>query len=89
MACGSPVIVSSHTGAKDAVRQGGGRILPVDDLALWVAAVEMFYYDPILLKEIGQEAAKIARNYTWEAYQQQVFDALQTIYHKKAQSELV
>ena len=82
MACGSPVIVSSATGAKDAVRQGGGRILPVDDLALWVAAVEMFYYDPILLKEIGQEAAKIARNYTWEAYQQQVFDALQTIYNK-------
>ena len=89
MACGSPVIVSSATGAKDAVRQGGGRILPVDDLALWVAAVEMFYYDRILLKEIGQQAAKIAQNYTWAAYQQQVFDALQTIYHKKAQSELV
>ena len=89
MACGSPVIVSAHTGAKDAVRQGGGRILPVDDLALWVAAVEMFYYDRILLKEIGQEAAKIAQNYTWEAYQQQVFDALQSIYDKKTQIALV
>ena len=83
MACGSPVIVSSATGAKDAVRQGGGRILPVDDLALWVAAVEMFYYDRFLLKEIGQEAAKIAQNYTWEAYQQQVFEALQSISNKR------
>ena len=82
MACGSPVLVSAHTGAQDAVRQGGGRILPVDDLELWVAAVEMFYYDRILLKEIGQQAAKIAQNYTWEAYQQQVFEALQTIFHK-------
>ncbi len=88
MACGSPVLVSTHTGAKDAVRQGGGQILPVDDLSLWVAAVEMFYYDRILLKEIGQQAAKIAQNYTWEAYQQQVFEALQTIYHKKAQTIL-
>ena len=83
MACGSPVLVSAATGAKDAVQQGGGQILPVDDLGLWVAAVEMFYYDRILLKKTGQQAAKIAKTYTWKAYQQQSFDALQSIFNKK------
>jgi glycosyltransferase involved in cell wall biosynthesis len=83
MACGSPVLVSENTGAKDAVAQGGGMILPVGDMAAWVAAIESFYFDRHLLKTVGTQAAIVAKNYTWEAYHAQVYAALQEIYAKE------
>jgi glycosyltransferase involved in cell wall biosynthesis len=83
MACGSPVLVSENTGAKDAVAQGGGMILPVGDMAAWVAAIESFYFDRHLLKTVGTQAAIVAKNYTWEAYHAQVYAALTDIYAKE------
>ncbi len=77
MACGSPVLVSTHTGAQEAVEQGGGLVLPVGDHAAWAEAVERFYRDRFLLKKMGEAAVGIAGQYTWEAYQDQVFGALE------------
>ena len=79
MACGSPVLVSAHTGAQDAVEQGGGFVLPVGDLAAWSAAVGRFYHDRFLLKKMGERAVAIARQYTWEAYHEQVFGAMKAV----------
>lgn len=83
MACGSPILVSENTGAKDAVAQGGGMVLPVGDLDAWVNAVEKFYYNRLLLKEIGQQAALVAQQYTWAAYHQQVFDVVTDIFNRE------
>lgn len=79
MACGSPVLVSDCTGAKDAVARGGGEVLPVDELNEWVAAIENFYDNRFLLEKIGKQGVKVAKNFTWAAYQQQVFDAIEEI----------
>jgi glycosyltransferase involved in cell wall biosynthesis len=83
MACGSPVLVSERTGAKDAVEKGGGQVLPIDDLTAWVSAIEQFYHDRSLLEKIGKQAAINAQNYTWEAYHQQVVDAMKAIFQRR------
>jgi glycosyltransferase involved in cell wall biosynthesis len=80
MACGSPTLVSDHTGAKDAVEKGGGYVLQIDDLTAWVSTIERFYNDRFLLEQMGKQAAAIAQTYTWEAYETQVFDAMTAIY---------
>jgi glycosyltransferase involved in cell wall biosynthesis len=83
MACGSPILVSENTGAKDAVAQGGGVVLPVGDLTAWVNAVEHFYNNRFLLKKVGEQAALVSKQYTWEAYHEQVFDIMTDIYQRE------
>ena len=83
MACGSPILVSENTGAKDAVAQGGGVVLPVGNLTAWVNAVEHFYNNRFLLKKVGEQAALISKQYTWEAYHEQVFDIMTDIYQRE------
>jgi glycosyltransferase involved in cell wall biosynthesis len=79
MACGSPVLVSENTGAKDAVEQGGGVVLPVGNLMAWVSAVEFFYNNRSFLQKTGEKAAIVAKQYTWEAYHEQVFNTISDI----------
>jgi glycosyltransferase involved in cell wall biosynthesis len=80
MACGSPVLVSENTGAKDAVAQGGGAVLPVGDMQAWINAIEIYYENRFFLKKIGEKASIIAQKYTWEAYHQQIFEIMQDIF---------
>lgn len=83
MACGSPILVSENTGAKDAVAQGGGVVLPVGDLTAWVNAVEHFYNNRFLLKKVGEQAALVSKQYTWEAYHEQIFEIMTDIYQRE------
>ncbi len=83
MACGSPALVSDNTGAKDAVKQGGGYVLPVDDLTAWLSTIERLYHDRFLLAQMGRQAAHIAQSYTWAAYHEQVHDALSIIFKQR------
>lgn len=76
MACGSPVMVSEHTGARDAVKLGGGLVLPVGDMPAWASAIETVYHDRFLLEKMGKAAIPIAQRYTWENYHEQVFAAM-------------
>jgi glycosyltransferase involved in cell wall biosynthesis len=88
MACGSPALVSENTGAKDAVEKGGGYVLPVDDTTAWLSTIERLYHDRILLEKTGKQAAHIAQAYTWEAYHEQVFEAMTTIFKQRLDSRL-
>jgi glycosyltransferase involved in cell wall biosynthesis len=83
MACGSPILVSENTGAKDAVEQGGGLVLPVGDLEAWTEAVEKVYFNRFLLKKWGNKAAIVAKQYSWEAYHEQVYAAVTDIYARE------
>ena len=87
MACGSPILVSENTGAKDAVVQGGGMVLPVGDEVAWMKAIEAFYDDRSLLETMGKKAATIGRRYTWEAYHDQIMKALTDIHQKEKNRE--
>lgn len=84
MACGSPVLVSENTGAKDAVEQGGGVVLPVGSLIAWESAIEFFYNNRSFLQKTGEKSAIVAKQYTWEAYHAQVGAALSDIFDREA-----
>ena len=88
MACGTPVLVSENTGAKDAVEQvNPDMVLPVGDANAWVEAIEKYYHNRTLLKERGEKSATVAKQYTWERYHKQFFDALTDMYNRKSDSE--
>jgi glycosyltransferase involved in cell wall biosynthesis len=83
MASGSPVLVSENTGAKEAVEQGGGVVLPIGNVMAWVSAIEFFYNNRSFLEKTGKKAASIAQQYTWDAYNTQVGAALSDIFDKQ------
>jgi glycosyltransferase involved in cell wall biosynthesis len=87
MACGSPVLVSENTGAKDAVEQGGGVVLPVGNLMAWTSAIEFFYNNRSFLQKTGEKAAVVGKKYTWEAYYDQVGATLSDIFYRETHQE--
>ncbi|MEQ1745279.1 MAG: glycosyltransferase family 4 protein [Saprospiraceae bacterium] len=69
MACGTPAIVTENTGAKDAVQQGGGWVIPANDAPALENAIRYCLENRREIEEKGMLAHQIARQYTWENYQ--------------------
>jgi glycosyltransferase involved in cell wall biosynthesis len=77
MACGTPVIVSEHTGAKDVVRDGvDGFIVPIRQVQALKEKILFFYENRDALEAFGRSAREQAALYTWERYRQHVVEAL-------------
>ncbi|WP_159018150.1 glycosyltransferase [Algibacter sp. L3A6] len=81
MACGTPVIVTENTGSKDAVLQGGGKVIPVDDVDAIITSVKAYQNNRNLLKEDGLKAYDTAQNYTWDNYYEQLNTLIENISH--------
>jgi glycosyltransferase involved in cell wall biosynthesis len=79
MACGTPVIISDNTGAKDAVMQGGGFIIPVDDSNALIEKLIYFHQDRMRLKIHGQEASKNSKSYNFKNYETSVLNSITDI----------
>ncbi len=87
MACGTPVIVSENTGSKDAVKKGGGKIIPVDDVEALKTAIESYCKDRSLIEKDGIKAHNVAQEYTWDNYYNQINNVISKI-SKDCQSNL-
>jgi glycosyltransferase involved in cell wall biosynthesis len=83
MACGTPVIISDNTGAKDAVAKGGGFIIPTGDEAALRDKIQYLYDHRDEAAQLGREARRVAEHYTWENYYRQVTSALADIAHRE------
>jgi glycosyltransferase involved in cell wall biosynthesis len=80
MACGTPVIVSENTGAKDAVRNGvDGFIVPIMDKNAVQEKIVYFYENRDMLEEMGRNARTQAEKYSWERYRSNIREAVQRI----------
>jgi glycosyltransferase involved in cell wall biosynthesis len=79
MACGTPVITTENTGAKDAVLQGGGLVIPAGDEEALKNSIRYFYENREQIEIMGRKARQIAEQYTWENYHQQVIAAIEDI----------
>lgn len=79
MACGTPAIVTENTGAKDAVGQGGGWIIPVNDMAALRSCLLECAADRGNVEGKGRKAAAIAQNYTRTQYREQLTSAIKDI----------
>lgn len=84
MACGTPVIVSENTGAKDAVKDGvEGFIIPIMDIERLKEKILFFYENRDKVEEMGKNARKLAEQYTWERYRGKIRKAIVSIQHDK------
>jgi glycosyltransferase involved in cell wall biosynthesis len=83
MACGTPVVVTEHTGSRDAVRQGGGFIIPVDDKEALKERILFFYQNREQLEVVGRKAHEVAQAYTWSNYYGQVQKAMMQIWEQQ------
>ena len=78
MACGLPVITTTH-GPGDIVRDGiDGFFVPIRDSEAIAARLEQLYRDPSLREQMGRNAREQAMRYTWQAYAQRAADAVLT-----------
>ena len=69
MASGIPVIVSEHTGAKDAVINGkNGFIVATKNAKNLNVKLSYLYNNQNEIKRMGKNARKTAEKYTWENY---------------------
>jgi glycosyltransferase involved in cell wall biosynthesis len=69
MGCGTPVIITENTGAKDAVlAYGGGKVIAAGDVkALKNALLDYFHHPEEVLKD-SLTAKEVALNFKWEKY---------------------
>jgi len=71
MAHGRPVIVAEGAGSHDVVRNGvDGFIVPVRDPDAIAEKIDWFKDNPDKLREMGKEAQKTARKYSWDKIEQ-------------------
>jgi glycosyltransferase involved in cell wall biosynthesis len=76
MACGVPVITTSH-GPGDIVRDGvDGFVVPIRDSEAIAQRLEELYRDPELRNELGRNARQQALRHTWEHYARQAADVI-------------
>jgi glycosyltransferase involved in cell wall biosynthesis len=83
LACGTPVITTENTGAKDAVLQGGGLVIPAGDEDALKKSILYFYNNREQIEIMGRKGRQIAEQYTWENYHQQVIAAVEDIARKE------
>ncbi|MCP4402220.1 MAG: glycosyltransferase family 4 protein [bacterium] len=70
MACGLPVIVTEHTGAKDCVRPGlDGFIIPPYDAESIAETLRHCYRNQADLPAMGTNARRQAETFSWDRYQ--------------------
>ncbi len=84
MACGTPVIISENTGAKDVARNGiDSFIVPVGDVNAIKEKILYFYNNRNKIEEMGRNARTQAEKYTWEKYRKSVRDVVLEIFGRK------
>jgi glycosyltransferase involved in cell wall biosynthesis len=76
MACGVPVITTTH-GPGDVVRDGiDGFFVPIRDPEAIAARLDQLYRDPTLREQMGRNAREQALRHSWQAYAQRAADAV-------------
>jgi len=80
MACGTPVVASQVGGLAFLVQDGvTGYTVPVDDPQALAERLTSLVNDPDLRSEMGENAARFAREYRWERIAGQVMKVYQDV----------
>ncbi len=80
MACGIPVIITEHTGAKDCVRADlDGFIIPPYSADAIADTLSYCYQHRSQLRKMGQNARQQAEKFPWTAYQDGIVNHLKRI----------
>lgn len=80
MASGIPVIVSSNTGAAQHIYNGrNGFIVPAKNVDTLQGFIEILYYDRAQGRKMGNQAVKMAQNFTWERSEREYLKWMQSL----------
>jgi len=90
MACGLPVIISARAGAADIVHHGINALVLNDpkDAGALAAMIRQLYADEAFRGHLGEEAAKTARQYTWERNGRELTAIFEEVLLRKRKSRL-
>ncbi|MDY6786211.1 MAG: glycosyltransferase family 4 protein [Cyanobacteriota bacterium] len=78
MACGIPIITTTHSGGSDIITDGvEGFIIPIRDVERLEEKLEWCYSHPEALAEMGRAARRKAETLTWELYRQRLGDRIE------------
>jgi glycosyltransferase involved in cell wall biosynthesis len=76
LASGLPVIVSDQVGAKEAVGDASGWILPAEDSDAFAQRMAWCVENPSAVTSMAPAARRAAEHYSWGAYHQRVVEVL-------------
>jgi glycosyltransferase involved in cell wall biosynthesis len=76
MASGLPVIVSDQVGAKEAVDDASGWILPAEDSDAFAQRMAWCVEKPSAVASMAPASRRAAEQYSWDAYHQRVVEVL-------------
>lgn len=80
MACGTPVVVSEHTGAKDLIISGeNGFITGVGDIESLKEKITFFYENKSEIERMGKNARQSVEHLNWDNYHQSINDIVDEI----------
>lgn len=83
MACGLPVICTTHTGGEGVIRDGlDGFIIPIRSSSAIREKIEYFYHNPAELERMANNAVQRANSYTWDNYGDRIAIELNRIIKK-------
>jgi glycosyltransferase involved in cell wall biosynthesis len=90
MACGLPVIISARAGASDIVHDGVDALVLDDpkDVGALAKMIRQLYADEPFRSRLGVEAAKTARQYTWERNGRELTAIFEEVLLRKRKSRL-
>jgi alpha-maltose-1-phosphate synthase len=78
MACGIPVITTTHSGGSDIITDGiEGFIIPIRDVDALKEKLEWCYSHPQEIAEMGRAARRKAEILTWELYRKRLAEQMQ------------
>lgn len=78
MACGLPVIISDGVGAMDIITNGEeGFVVPVKDVNALSERINYLYCNQEQIVDMGRNARKTAKKYTWERYGASIVDVIE------------
>jgi glycosyltransferase involved in cell wall biosynthesis len=85
MACGLPVIASSHAGAHEIIADGSDGIILRDpqNTEELAAAVRSLITNPTLCAQLGTHATRTAQNHTWDRNAQATWEWLKEVARNK------
>lgn len=80
MACGIPAIVTTNTGAGEAIEDGKtGFIVPIRDVEVLKEKILFLYQNPDVNCDMGARAMNTAHRMTWESYERRVVDFYESV----------
>ena len=85
MAAGAPVVASAVGGNPEVIEDGtNGLLVPLDDAAAIVGAIERLLADDALRERLTRRAAQDVRGYRWDTLVERTATALESIVEKRS-----